>query len=60
MSKQRRIMIGKMISIYGMESILVDQFIDLCHNLANNEWNDRVLGILVQAHDEYPQTEYIT
>lgn len=45
-----------MIQLYGMESDIVVEFCNLCVWLEENEWNERVLNLLVEAHEANPLT----
>ena len=55
MSNYREQLIDRMIAIYGLESLLVRQFIELCENWDMNAFVDKQLEILVLAHEAEPQ-----
>lgn len=50
----RENLIDRMIRIYGFEHPIVIQFIDLCERMADTEYNNKALMILVKAHEENP------
>lgn len=52
MSELRENYAERMIAIYGLEDSIVIQFCHLCETWADNSWNDKVLQILVEAHEE--------
>lgn len=45
----------RMIHLYGLENPIVVDFCRLCDTLAVNDWNDKVLQIVVEAHEADPQ-----
>ena len=57
MTTYRENLIDRMIHLYGFESPIVIQFIDLCERYDNNAWNDKALQILVEAHEAEPVFE---
>lgn len=59
MSDKREKLLDRMIALYGYEHQIVLQFAHMCEDLDPTEWNDRVLEILVDAHEADPQI-YIT
>lgn len=48
-------LIERMIKLYGLKNEITQMFIDLCEAYENNDWNDKVLSLLVEAHEENPQ-----
>lgn len=50
----RENLIDRMIRIYGFEHPLVIQFAELCGRMADTEYNNNALKLLVEAHEEYP------
>ncbi len=50
----RENLIDRMIRIYGFEHPLVIQFAELCERMADTEYNNNALVLLVEAHEEYP------
>lgn len=55
MNDFREQLVDRMIRIYGFENQIVIDFCRMCEEWDNNEWNDKVLEILVQAHEDDPQ-----
>lgn len=55
MSDKRQELIDRMIKLYGFENQMVIEFCKLCENYTDNEWNDRCLTTLVEAHEADPQ-----
>lgn len=47
----RENLMDRMIRIYGYENPIVVQFCRLCEEWEENDWNDKVLTILVEAHE---------
>jgi hypothetical protein len=54
MNATKEKLIDRMIRIYGFEHDLVIQFAGLCERYANNATNDKMLTILVEAHEANP------
>jgi hypothetical protein len=54
MNATKEKLIDRMIRIYGFEHDLVIQFAGLCERYANNATNDKMLAILVEAHEANP------
>jgi hypothetical protein len=50
----REKLIDRMIRIYGFEHDLVIQFAKLCERYADCATNDKMLAILVEAHEANP------
>ena len=50
-TKMRENLMDRMIRIYGYENPIVIQFCRLCEEWEENDWNDKVLTILVEAHE---------
>lgn len=50
----RENLIDRMIRIYGFEHPLVIQFAELRERMADTEYNNNALKLLVEAHEEYP------
>ena len=54
MNKIREDYINRMIAIYGFEHPCVVQFRSICEDWADNDWNNTVLRLLVEAHEADP------
>ena len=54
MTKCREKLIDRMIAIYGLENSIVIEFARLCENWESTEWNDKVLTLMVGAHEADP------
>ena len=54
MTNFRENLIDRMIRLYGFENPIVIEFCRMCENLEVNDWNDRELSILVEAHETTP------
>lgn len=50
-TKMRENLMDRMIRIYGYENPIVIEFCRLCEEWEENAWNDKVLEILVSAHE---------
>lgn len=57
MTKYREKLIDRMIAIYGFENSIVIEFCRLCEDWESTEWNDKVLTIMVGAHEAEPYIE---
>jgi hypothetical protein len=57
MNAMRETLLDRIIRIYGFEHEVTIQFADMCEKWDNNSANDRMLEILVDAHEEHPQIE---
>lgn len=57
MTAYRENLIDRMIAIYGFENPIVIEFAEWCERLEENEWNNKVLAILVEAHEAEPYFE---
>ena len=57
MSEIRENYIDRMTRIYGLENPIVIEFCRLCEKWEENEWNDKVLRYLVEAHEASPYKE---
>lgn len=57
MTTYRENLLDRMIAIYGLEDPIVVQFAGMCEKYADNDWNDDVLRILVEAHEADPVFE---
>lgn len=53
----RENLMDRMIKIYGFENPIVIEFCRLCEAWESNEWNDKVLTLLVEAHEANPYFE---
>ena len=51
MSAYRENLIDRLCHIYGLENPIVIEFARLCEDWEENEWNNKVLTILVEAHE---------
>jgi predicted glycosyltransferase len=54
MNATRENLIDRMIRIYGFENDIVIQFAGLCERYTDNVTNDKMLTILVEAHEASP------
>ena len=54
MNAIRENLLDRMIRIYGFENDIVIQFAELCERYADNTINDKMLTILVEAHEASP------
>ena len=54
MTNFRENLIDRMIRLYGFENPMVIEFCRMCEDWENNQWNDKVLRILVEAHEANP------
>ena len=54
MSNFRENLIDRMIRLYGFENPMVIEFCRMCEDWEDNQWNDKVLRILVEAHEMTP------
>ena len=54
MSAIRENLLDRMIRIYGFENDIVIQFAELCERYADNAINDKMLTVLVEAHEASP------
>ena len=54
MNATRENLLDRMIRIYGFENDIVIQFAELCERYADNAINDKMLTILVEAHEASP------
>lgn len=55
----RETLVDRMIRVYGFEHECVLIFIGLCEKYEESFWNDRMLEILVEAHEADPFFEEI-
>jgi len=54
MTTYREQLTDRLIRLYGFENDIVIAFCELCENWTDNEWNNRVLTLLVEAHEADP------
>lgn len=54
--RTREELMDAMIRLYGMESKITIQFCHMCEKWEENEWNNQVLNLLVEAHEVKPLT----
>lgn len=54
MNAMRENLLDRMIRIYGFENDIVIQFAELCERYADNAINDKMLTVLVEAHEASP------
>jgi len=54
MTQLHNSLINRMINLYGVDSEIVNSFIDLCTRMPSSFWNDKCLTILVEAHEANP------
>lgn len=57
MTTYRENLIDRMIHLYGFENPIVIEFCKLCERWEENEWNNKALTILVEAHEADPVLE---
>lgn len=57
MTTYRENLIDRMCHIYGLENPIVIEFCRLCEIWEENEWNNKVLRYLVEAHEASPYKE---
>lgn len=57
MNTMRKNLIDRMIKIYGSEHPSVIWFTDLCERWKDTKEDDKVLRIIVEAHEEFPVFE---
>lgn len=55
----RKVLVDRMINLYGRHTTLTVQFVDLCKRMADNTRNDKTLITLVESHEKHPITEYL-
>ena len=55
MNKFREKLIDRMIHLYGFENPIVINFCKLCETWSKGEEWDKLLKVLVKAHEENPQ-----
>lgn len=48
--------IDRMVAIYGLENPIVIDFCRMCEEWPENEWNNTILRLLVEAHEASPYT----
>ena len=51
----REKLIDRMVHIYGFENPIVIEFCKLCEAWKDIEDRDRLLEVIVESHEEYPQ-----
>ena len=54
MTTYRENLVDRLCHIYGFENPIVIEFCRLCENWAVNDWNDKALTLLVEAHEADP------
>lgn len=54
MNAMREKLLDRMIKIYGFESDIVIQFAELCERCIDNAINNKMLAVLVEAHEASP------
>ena len=57
MSTTRKNLIDRMIKLYGPEHPNVIWFVGLCERWKNTEYDDRLLRVTVECHEEFPAFE---
>ena len=57
MSAYRENLIDRLCHIYGLENPIVIEFAEWCERWEENEWNNKALTILVEAHEANPYQE---
>ena len=53
----RENLIDRMIALYGFEHDFVIEFARLCEEWEENDFNNKVLSLLVESHEEAPLFE---
>ena len=54
MSNFRKVLIQRMIRLYGREHKIVVDFIEICKTWNNTDWNNKCLAVLVASHEKSP------
>jgi len=54
MNEYRQNLADRMIDIYGLENPIVVDFVRMCEEWEVNDWNDSILRILVEVHEDDP------
>lgn len=54
MTPYREELADRLIRLYGFENDITISFCKLCEQWEENEWNNKVLRILVEAHEAEP------
>ena len=54
MNEIRENLIDRMIKIYGYENPIVIQFCHLCETWEDTNWNNSILRLLVESHEDDP------
>lgn len=54
MTTYREELADRLIRIYGFENNIVIAFCEIAEKWENNDWNDTILTLLVEAHEEEP------
>ena len=54
MTNYRENLVDRLCCIYGLENPIVIDFCCMCENWEVNDWNDKALTILVEAHEADP------
>ena len=57
MTLYRETLVDRLVHIYGFENDIVVAFCEICEAWANNEWNNHLLTLLVEAHEADPFME---
>ncbi len=57
MNENREKLIDRMIAIYGFEHPIVIEFCRLCERWEDNNWNNKILQLMVEAHEADPYRE---
>ena len=55
MTDYRKNLLDRMIALYGFENPIVIRFCRMCEDWEDNNWNDKILWLLVEAHEADPQ-----
>lgn len=53
MSEYKEKLIDRMTAIYGLEDPIVIEFCRLCEKWEDNDWNNKILRYLVEAHEAH-------
>ena len=59
MCVKRKNLIDRMVSVYGVEHPIVEQFTVLCNRYSNTPWNDDVLRLIVESHESMSRSKEV-
>lgn len=52
MTEYRKSLLRRIIELYGENHTFVQRFTDLCERYSNTPWNDEVLSLIVNSHED--------